>query len=58
MDLEAKLKELGDVGAGGMVRPGGPATGDNRGIPKAPARACLSGHRGTVTCVAAHPVYR
>lgn len=56
MELEARLKEVGEGGS--MARPGGVSAGDSRGIPKAPTRSSLSGHRGTITCVATHPIYR
>jgi platelet-activating factor acetylhydrolase IB subunit alpha len=56
MELEAKLAAAGTAPS---ARLGGVAAGDSsRMIPKAPARSKLSGHRGPITCVATHPVYR
>ena len=57
MDLEAKLATVGDA-PGFAPRPGAAAGGDGRMIPRAPAKACLSGHRAPITCVCTHPVYR
>lgn len=57
MELESKLAAAAE--APSLTRPGGAVGGaDSRMIPKAPARSCLSGHRGAITCVATHPVYR
>jgi hypothetical protein len=59
MDLEAQLKAAGESSVGGvMSRPGGAGGGDSRMIPRGPARARLSGHRGPITSVCTHPIYR
>lgn len=60
MELEAQNTTLqqqcksggGSIGGIDMVN-----TGDSRIIPRGPARATLSGHRGPVTAVTIHPVY-
>jgi hypothetical protein len=67
MELEAKIASgegsgfprgggAGDEASGAPG--GGPGGRDSRMIPKPPARATLTGHRGTVSSVATHPVYR
>ena len=58
MELESKLSLIQE---GNQITPrpsGDGGTSDSRGIPKAPAKAILSGHRAPVTCIAVHPVYR
>ena len=60
MDLEAQLeaaKEAGVVG-GAFARAGAKSGApEQRLLPRAPARAVLSGHRGPVTCVCVHPIF-
>lgn len=57
MDLEARLEQAQqDLKSG--VRPGREKGGaGDRALPRAPAKAVLSGHRNPVTCVALHPLY-
>ena len=55
LELEAKVSTLGE-GGGGISRPDA-GKDDSRNIPKAPAAAVLSGHRGPVTAVAVHPIF-
>lgn len=57
MDLEMRLDQAQqDLKSG--VRPGRDRSGGgDRALPRAPARAVLTGHRNPVTCVALHPVY-
>ena len=56
MDLEAKVALKGDD-SGGSSRPGN-SQDNSRRLPKGPARAVLAGHRGPITSVAVHPVFR
>jgi len=58
VELESKLSLIQDDSNISSRPLGESGTSDSRGIPKAPARAVLSGHRAPVTCVAIHPVYR
>ena len=57
MDLEARLEQAQqDLKSG--VRPGKDKSGaTDRALPRAPAKASLSGHRNPITCVALHPLY-
>lgn len=63
LDLESQLAAAKESAA--APKPGaGLADSENgiggegfRGLPKAPAKSILSGHRGPVTCVTVHPVY-
>lgn len=57
MDLEARLEQAQqDLKSG--VRPGKDKSGStDRALPRAPAKASLSGHRNPITCVALHPLY-
>lgn len=64
MDLEAKLAAKGgdysaDSSSNSALRSGaGLGQDPSRRLPKGPARAVLAGHRGPVSSVAVHPVYR
>lgn len=57
MDLEARLDQAHqDLKSG--VRPGrDKAMADDRALPRAPAKAVLTGHRNPLTCIALHPLY-
>lgn len=56
MDLEARLEQAQqDLKSG--VRPGKDKGATDRALPRAPAKASLSGHRNPITCVALHPLY-
>ncbi|CAM9662975.1 unnamed protein product [Ascophyllum nodosum] len=57
MDLEARLEQaLEDLRSG--VRPGRErGVGNDRVLPRGPAKATLVGHRNPITCVSLHPVY-
>jgi platelet-activating factor acetylhydrolase IB subunit alpha len=55
LELEAKLGSQGN--GEGPGRSNGPRE-DSKLLPKGPPRATMSGHRGAITSVASHPVYR
>jgi platelet-activating factor acetylhydrolase IB subunit alpha len=64
MDLEAQISDMQKRGhglnfaSGHDGSPNGHVTlGENRLLPKGPAKATLSGHRGSVLCVDSHPLY-
>lgn len=58
MDLEARLEQAQEDLKSGS-RPGKDSRlgGADRVLPRAPAKAVLSGHRNPITCVALHPLY-
>lgn len=67
MDLEAKIaakgedysgKGDGNNGNDSSSSSSSSAQDTSRRLPKGPARAVLPGHRGPITSVAVHPVYR
>ena len=65
LELEAKVAARGEDYSRGADSSVGASTGVGSGpqeatrrLPKAPARAVLSGHRAPITAVAVHPVYR
>lgn len=65
MDLEAKLAARGEdySGSSGTEASGvgGGTSGaqdSSRRLPKGPAKAVLLGHRGPITSVTVHPIYR
>ena len=65
MELEAQIEELkkykplsnnnndGNDNNNGNKK----SNGDSRILPRAPAKAVLTGHRGPITCVTFHPIY-
>lgn len=59
--LQKKIMELESVaasGAGPPPRPGQEKGGGARSLPRAPPVHAMAGHRGSITAVATHPVYR
>ena len=65
MELEAKVAAKGEEysasnpGVDSSSAGGGSGAHDtSRRLPKGPARAVLPGHRGPITSVTVHPVYR
>jgi platelet-activating factor acetylhydrolase IB subunit alpha len=54
LELEGKLSAVGDSNDGRSHAP----REDSKLLPKGPPRSTMSGHRGPITSVAAHPVYR
>ena len=54
LELESKLGSQSN----GEIRSLNPTGEDSKLLPKGPPRSTLSGHRGPVTSVAIHPIYR
>jgi platelet-activating factor acetylhydrolase IB subunit alpha len=60
-DYEAQIKQLKEEiqngGGGGSANGVVKRENESMGIPRAPAKASIKGHRGSITCIIFHPVY-